>query len=185
MNTSFKVTGPLGPISSVSSIILLLVVIALTFGLMIYQLVAASMFVRPLFKDTKKDAETGHYTLTISKHLTNVIKAFTVIFWVILGLSVLSVGEGQKPSLVGVTSNLLKNTSIVSLAITVVVAIGVGFLTAKIYKGKTVSNKVTLNLSKTELVFVKIAIVGEIVLVGLFFLAFVAGLLAAGALLRK
>jgi len=185
VNTSFKVTGPLGPISSVSSIILLLVVIALTFGLMIYQLVAASMFVRPLFKDTKKDAETGRYTLTISKHLTNVIKAFTVIFWVILGLSVLSVGEGQKPSLVGVTSNLLKNTSIVSLAITVVVAIGVGFLTAKIYKGKTVSNKVTLNLSKTELVFVKIAIVGEIVLVGLFFLAFVAGLLAAGALLRK
>lgn len=185
VNISAKLTGPFGPINTIGAALLLIVAIAIFFGLAIYQLVAASMFVRPLFKDPVKDPKTGRYHLTISKHLTNLLKAFSVIYWIGLGLSILSVGEGQKSSVYGVTSDLLKNTSIVSLAITCVVAVGVGFLTSVLWKGKHQGDTVTFNLSKTQLVFIKIAIVGQIIVFSLIFLLFVLAILFAGVIMAK
>ena len=168
------------------SITLLVVAIVIAFGLSVYQLVAASIFVRPLFKDPKKDKTTGRFHLTISKHTLNLLKAFTIIFWIVLGLTVLSVGEGQKGSFVNITWNLVKDTSIVWLAFTVVVAVGVGFLTAKIWENhKTHGDQVTLNLSKTQLVFIKIAIVGEIIAFAVSLLVMIVVMLMVGVYLAR
>lgn len=165
--------------------------IAVTFGLAIYQLVAASMFVRPLFQDAHKQAGSGRYTLAITTNLAKVLKAFTVIYWVILGLSVLSMIDSIKTHKAqGATQGTttphaqgLMPTSIVGLALTVLFAVGVGFLTAKIWKAPQTPDKkhVVLNLSATQLVFIKISIVGEIVMSGLFFALLVISMLVAGS----
>ncbi len=147
------------------TILLPMILAIIIFGLAAFQFVVACTFVSPLFKNSKKDDATGRYHLTISKSTVNLLKAFTVIFWIVLGFSVLHLSTEK-----GIAS-------IIWLAFTVVVAVGVGFLTAKIWKAKAKDGKVTLNLSKTQLVFIQIAIVGEIVVFALALIGFILSIL--------
>lgn len=142
------------------TILLPMVLSSLIFGLATFQFVVACSFVGPLFRNSEKDGATGRHHLTIPESTVNLLKAFTVIFWIVLGFSVLHLSTKRTPA------------SIIWLAFTVVVAVGVGFLTAKIWKTKVKDDKVTLNLSKTQLVFIQIAIVGEIVIFSLALIAF-------------
>lgn len=138
----------------------LLIVFAINFAIALYLLVAACMFVRPLFKQAEKDSKTGRYNLQISSHLCNILKAFCIIFWILFILSVESTSDGIKKAY---TPTSIRDFSIVYLAFTAVVAVGVAFLTERLWKAPSVNGLVTLNLSKTQLVFIKIAILSEII----------------------
>lgn len=153
------------------------------FSLALYLLVAACMFVKPLFKQPKKDHKTGRYHLRISSHLANILKAFCIIYWILLILSCISVTDGQtkKPY----TPVAILDQSIVYFAFVAVVAVGVGFLTHKLWKAPNAGGSVTLNLSKTQLVFIKIAIVSEIVTFPLVVLIMFFGLLYFGMIMGR
>jgi len=164
---SLTASGPVADmldksVGPTAGFVVLFVIFTVIFGLAIYQLVAASMFVKPLFKRPRKDHTTGRYHVTISSHLVHVLKAFCIIYWILLILSMVSVSYGQTKK--DSTPVSLLDMSIVYLAFTAVVSVGVGFLTHKLWKTPSKDGSVTLNLSNTQLVFIKIAILSEIII---------------------
>lgn len=147
-----------GPTAGFPILFAMLVII---FALALYLLVAACMFVKPLFVRPKKDPKTGRYHLRISSHLAKILKASCIVFWILLVLLMIDIsyGETKRQS----TPTSIRISSIVYFAFVVVVAVGVGFLTHKLWKDPSADGSVTLNLFKTQLVFIKIAIVSEII----------------------
>jgi hypothetical protein len=168
---SLKVTGPIAEmlnksVGATAGFTLVLIIILFLFGLSLYQLIAASFFVKSLFQKPKKDHASGRYRLIITPHLSNILKAFCIIYWILLILSCTTVSVNEGETHKASTPKSILDMSIVYLAFTAVVSVGVGFLTHRLWKtrAKDRDGKVTLNLSKTQLVFIKIAIVSEIVI---------------------
>ena len=123
-------------------------------ALVVFSIVALSTFVGPLFH-AKKAVHGKEYHVTIKGSNETLQKAFTVVFWLLVVLSIVGPfitgkDEGKK------SASFIK--SVIFLSLTILCYVGVGFLTAEVWKKqeKDKDGNVVLTFKKDRYVVLQI-----------------------------